>query len=375
MKISLLQENLARGVLMVGRVVASKAQLPVLSNILLETESGKLKVSATNLETGMNLWISSKIDKPGRITVPAKIFLELVSSLPKDTVVLETEGEKLKVSCGKFKASINGILAEEFPDVPSLKTGGKSGVESLTVKTKILESCVDQVAMAAGTDEARPIFTGVKWEVSRKGIRMAATDGYRLSVKMIRGLMWKGEDKEMVVPARALTELTKIISKVDDEEVLVAVTDKEKQLILALKDVEVVTRLIEGEFPYFEKIIHQSSATTIGMDKEELSQAVRAASIFARDSANIVKFKITDSGLLISANAPQVGENEVGVSIEKKGEESEIAFNSKYLMEILSTIKAERLSLSVSGPLSPGVFRESPDKDFLHIIMPVRVQG
>jgi len=374
MKVSLLQENLAKGVLMVERMVANKAQLPVLSNILLVTEMGKLKISATNLETGMNLWISSKVEKPGKITIPAKVFLELVSSLPKDTVILETEGERLKVVCGKFKAIINGILAEEFPEVPSLKGGSKKGVESLIIKTDILESCVDQVAMAAGIDEARPIFTGVKWEIS-KDIKLAATDGYRLSVKKIKGVKWVGDLKEMVVPARALMELTKIISKVDDEEVLIAVTDKDKQLILALKDVEVVTRLIEGEFPDFEKIVPKSSSTTIEFDKEELTQAVRAAAIFARDSANIVKFKVIDSNLLISANAPQVGENEVKVSILQKGEDTEIAFNSRYLLEILSLIKAERLTLSMSGPLSPGVFKEVPDKDFLHIIMPVRVQG
>ena len=374
MKVSLLQENLAKGVLMVERMVANKAQLPVLSNILLVTEMGKLKISATNLETGMNLWISSKVEKPGKITIPAKVLLELVSSLPKDTVILETEGERLKVVCGKFKAIINGILAEEFPEVPSLKGGSKKGVESLIIKTDILESCVDQVAMAAGIDEARPIFTGVKWEIS-KDIKLAATDGYRLSVKKIKGVKWVGDLKEMVVPARALMELTKIISKVDDEEVLIAVTDKDKQLILALKDVEVVTRLIEGEFPDFEKIVPKSSSTTIEFDKEELTQAVRAAAIFARDSANIVKFKVIDSNLLISANAPQVGENEVKVSILQKGEDTEIAFNSRYLLEILSLIKAERLTLSMSGPLSPGVFKEVPDKDFLHIIMPVRVQG
>ncbi|MEA3354974.1 MAG: DNA polymerase III subunit beta [Patescibacteria group bacterium] len=375
MKVSLLQENLAKGVLMVGRVVASKTQLPVLSNILLATEKGKLRVSATNLETGINLWISSKIDKPGKITVPAKVFLELVSSLPKDTIVLETEGERLKVTCGKFKSTINGILAEEFPEVPSLKSGKKKGTKSFKVKTDILEACVDQVAMAAGIDETRPIFTGVKWEIS-KNIKLAATDGYRLSVKTIKGVRSLEKDlKEMVVPAKALMELTKIISKVDDEEVLVAVTDKEKQLILALKDVEVVTRLIEGEFPDFEKIIPKTSSTTIELDREELIQAVRVAAIFARDSANIVKFKIIGSDLLISANAPQVGENEVKVNIEKKGEETEIAFNSRYLLEILGLVKAERLTLSMSGPLSPGVFKEVSDKDFLHIIMPVRVRG
>ena len=306
MEISLLQENLTKGVLIVGGIVTGKAQLPVLSNILLRTEDGKLRISATNLETGINSWIPAKIDKPGKITIPAKIFLDLVSSLPKDVVALRTEGEILKVTCGKFKATINGILAEEFPEVPSLRTGKKKDVDSFEIKTEVFKSSVDQVAVSAGIDETRPIFTGVKWDIS-KNIRLAATDGYRLSVKIIKGLKGLEKSKKMVVPAKALVELVKIISKVEDEVVLVAVTDKEKQLILALKDFEVVTRLIEGEFPDFEKIIPKTSNTTIEVDKEDLIRAVKVASIFARDSANIVKFKVVDSSLLISANAPQVG--------------------------------------------------------------------
>ena len=374
MKVSLLQENLNKGVGIVSRMVAGKTQLPVLSNILLTTEKGKLKLSATNLETGMNLWLGGKIEKQGKITVPARVLGELVGSLPQDTVVLETEGEKIKINCGKFKSIINGIGADEFPEVPSLKKQDKKSGR-LTLKSQILESSVAQVAIAAGTDEARPIFTGVKLEFKKNNIRMAATDGYRLSVKNIKGVKGIKKEQELVVPARALMELTKVLNQEEAGEVMLVPTDKEKQLILALKDVEIVTRLLEGDFPDFDKIIPKSSSTTIELETEELTKAVRAAAIFARDSANIVKFRVKGSSLVISANAPQVGENEVELSGKKTGEDGEIAFNSRYLLEMLGIIEAERISLSISGALNPGVFKITGDESWLHIIMPVRVQS
>ena len=359
---------------MASKMVTSKVSVPVLSNIMMVTEGNKLRLSATNLETGINIWLDVKVEKQGKITVPARVFSELVGSLPKSTVELLVEGDKLKVKCDKYKAVVNGISAEEFPEIPSLR-GKKTPGGAMMIKGEILESSVRQVALAAGVDEARPIFTGVKMEIGKTKMRMAATDGYRLSVKTIKGLKGIKEEKEMVVPAKALMELTKIISKEDTGEVLMAPTDKDKQLIISVKDIEIVTRLLEGDFPDFEKIIPESSSTMVELDGEELSQAVRAAAIFARDSANIVKFRVTGSNLVISANAPQVGENEVGLSVKKTGEDAEIAFNSRYLVEMLSAIEAEVLSLSVSGALSPGVFRVKGEEDFLHIIMPVRVQS
>lgn len=374
MKVSLLQENLARGVGMASRMVASKAQLPVLANILLMTEQGKLRLSATNLETGMNLWLGGKVEKQGKITVPARVLGELVGSLPQDTVELVAEGDKLRVRCGKFKAVINGIAAEEFPGVPSLKKQKKKpGI--LRLEKEVLASSVGQVALAAGVDEARPIFTGVKMEMGKNKIRLAATDGYRLSVKKIEGVKGVKKEQEMVVPARALVELVKVLGQEEKGEVVMAATDEERQLILATEEAEIVTRLLEGDFPDFDKIIPLSTKTTIELETEELQKAVRAAAIFARDSANIVKFKVEGSSLVISANAPQVGENEAELEGKKTGEDGEIAFNSRYLLEMLGVIGAERIKLSMSGALNPGVFRVVGDESWLHIIMPVRVQA
>jgi len=374
MKVSILQENLAKGVGAVSRMVAGKAQLPVLLNILLKTEQGRIRLSATNLETGMNWWLGAKIEKPGKITVPARILGELVGSLPQETVRLATEDDKLKISCGSVKASINGIAAEEFPQMPTMKVKDKD--LSFGLKATELVEAVNQVAFAAGIDEGRPIFTGVKLEIKGKKMRLAATDGFRLSVKEVVGVTGVRGEKSLVIPARALMEMAKVIGQeTEEKEIKVAVTDKGTQMIIAGDGTEVVTRLIEGEFPDFDKIIPASSSTKISLDKEELLNAVRSAAIFARDSANIVKFKIEGDRLKISANAPQVGENEVGLEGKKSGDDSEMAFNCRYLMEMLTAIEGERLMLETSGALSPGVFKIEGQEGFLHIVMPVRVQS
>jgi len=380
MKISLLQENLAKAVGIASRMVASKTQLPVLSNILLKTEKGKIKLAATNLETGINLWLGAKIEKQGGITVPARIFGELINSLPQDTVNMEVKEDKLKINCGSVKAVINGIGVEEFPKMPTMKNKKKE--EFFEIDAEKLAKIVKQTAFAAGVDEGRPIFTGVKLEIKRKSARLAATDGYRLSIGKIKGISGVKKEKELVVPAKALIEITKIMVDTGEgkateksEKIKVMVTDKGAQMIMAGKETEIVTRLIEGEFPDFEKIVPASSVTQVELDKESLLRGVRSAAIFAKDSANIVKFKIEKDGLKIGANAPQVGENEVGIEGKKTGDDGEIAFNCRYLLEMLMAVDGERIILETGGALSPGVFRILGDEDFLHIIMPVRVQN
>jgi DNA polymerase-3 subunit beta len=301
---------------------------------------------------------------------------ELVSSLPQEAASISVEADKLLVVCGRHKATINGISAEEFPEITSLKdTKEKAGI--LRLKRAVLTDTVGRVSLAAGTDEARPVFTGIKMEFSKNTLRMAATDGYRLGIQQASGLKEVVKVKNLIVPAKALTELVKVMSALEegDDEVVLAVTDEEKQLILKTGEVEIVTRILEGDFPDFDKIVPASSKTRLELDKEALQSAVRAAAVFAKDSANIVKFKIDDKGLTISANAPQVGENEVGLSGKKTGDNIEVAFNSRYLMEMLAVIDQEKIILEASGPLSPGVFKLPDDPGFLHIIMPVRVQG
>lgn len=366
MKLSVLQENLSKGVTIVSRSTATGAQLPVLGNILLTTEKGKLKLAATNLETGINYYLGAKIEKEGAITVPAKTLVELITSLSPGKIDLETDGEILKISSQNFKAEINGLSASEFPKIPGFK-----GQPSFSFEAKIFKEMINQVAFAAATDEGRPVLTGVRITCDKGKLVLAATDGYRLSVKKIKEAKANNLKKELIVPARTLQEVSRIQ---EEGEIKVLLVKEESQLIFGLEEVEVVTRLIEGEFPPFEKIIPQEKKTSLVVDREELIRAVKIASIFARETANIVKFGISKTKFEISANAPQVGSNVSEIEAKTTGSANKIAFNFRYLVDFLNSVASEEVIFEMSGSLNPGVFKPKDDNSLLHIIMPVRVQ-
>jgi len=375
MKVQVLQENLVKALNIVCRLISSKSQLPVLNNILLVTEENRLKIASTNLEMGLISWIGGKIEKEGSITIPSKVFQEYVSSLPADKINLEIKENIVNLTCQSFKATFNGIAASEFPTLP------KKEESFFEFSGPVLKEVISQVAFASAADEGRPILTGVFIQVKDNLLSFAATDGYRLSLKKIE--LEEKENKKiskvrkLIIPARSLNELEKMIVDQEKQEknlVEIGLTKDENQVIFSLPDIELSTRLLEGEFPDYEKIIPGSFSSRIFLDKEEFGRAVRIASIFARDSANIVKFKFADDRLIISANSPQVGENisEIGVKIE--GEGGEIAFNYRFLLDFLNSINAEEIIFEMNGPLNPGVFKVKDDQSLLHIIMPVRLQ-
>lgn len=373
MKASCLQENLNKGLNIVSRVVSSKAQIPVLNNILIASDQNRLKLSAANLETGINFWIGAKIEEEGALTVPARPLVELVTSLPAGKVDLEAAAELLKISAGFYKASLNGLPASEFPPL-----GVSHKNKPLSFSAAFFGQAISQVAFAAAQDEGRPVLTGVKWVKDKEGLSLAATDGYRLSFKKT-SLEADLLGEELIVPARALLEVAHISQEKEEggeeERLSMFFSPGENQVSFSLKDAEIITRLIEGEFPDFSKIIPQGFATKVTLEKEALLKATKIASIFARDSANIVKWQIEKDKVIFSANSPQVGENSSEVEAKVEGEKGEIAFNFRFLLDFLGGVKSEEIIFETSGPLNPGVFRPADDKSFLHIIMPVRVQG
>jgi len=374
MKVSILQENLAKGLSIVGKFVSSKAQLPILENILLVAETGSLKLSTTNLETGINLWLPAKIEKAGRITILAKIIVEFISSLPADKVFLELNQDKLEITCRNYKASFNGISASEFPAIPSLKNKKPTKkTEKFSLNTKTFINAINQMVFTAASDEARPILTGIKLEFLKNKLILSATDGYRLSSKEIE-LKTGIKPQTLIIPASALAELSRICSQEEKGEDKIILAKEENQIIFSYNQTEIITRLIEGEFPDFSKIIPQDNETKITVNKEELFKAIKTASILAKDSANIVKLKIKDSSLEIMADAPEVGQNIIKLEIKKQGKDGEIAFNYRFLQEYLNIIDEKEILLEINGSLKPGVFKFIKDSSFLHIIMPVRIQ-
>jgi DNA polymerase-3 subunit beta len=334
----------------------------------LSAKDGQLSLRATNLESGIIFNIGAKIEKEGETTIPAKTLVEFISSLPADKIDFSLEENSLKISCQRFKATINGLPASEFPPLPQ-----GTGEPSLSFKTEEISLPISQVAFAAAQDESRPVLSGVKFLGSEEGLTLAATDGFRLSLKKLSKIKTeKGID--LILPARVLIEVIRILNEGKEEELGLEIAKEANQAIFILSNGKIVCRLLEGQYPDFEKIIPTSFISRATISKDELLSAVRSASIFARESANIIRFKTQQEKFLVLANAPQVGESASEIEAKIEGEDGEIAFNSRFLLDYLAVVPEEEIVFEMSGPLSPGVFKLVKDDSFLQIIMPVRVQ-
>jgi len=371
MKISLLQENLEKAVLLTSRIVNAKTQLPILTNLLFEAKKEGLFISATNLETSIVVGVPAKTEEVGKITLPAKTLQELVISLPKEKVVLETEKERVKIVCHPTKVKVNGMEAAEFPGIPDVD----KSVKPWKLKSEDFIKACSQVVFAASQDEARPALTGVRLSGEKEGWELVATDGYRLSKKTIVGKVEAG--RLMIIPARTLNEIIRMIG--EEEEILIYPEKKQQQIIFTFANIRLVSRLIDADFPPFAKVIPTSWETEISLDKEQFSRALKTASIFARSSANIIKLKVdadpkTGQKVNVSANAPSVGENESEIEAKVKGEAVEIAFNYRFVQEFLAVTQTDQIAIKLNGGVAPAIFEAVGDKSFLHVIMPVRVQ-
>ena len=365
MKLTILQENLSNCLSITSHFVSSHPQLPILSNFLLVAKKNRFKISATNLEMGINCYSGAKIEKEGKTTVLARPFLEFISSLPADKTNLELKKGNFEVSCGRFKATFPTTLPTDFPHIPIRSS------EKLTLPLSLFLEAITEVIFAASIDESRPILEGVCFQFKGKECQLEATDGYRLSQKK---LILKKEQKQMkfILPASVLNEIIKLKPK--GELLEMGLSNKEKQAVFFFPNIEIASRLLEGEFPNIEQVIPQSKETTILVNREEFQNAVRLASIFARESANIIKMEVVGGAIKVSANSPQVGENQSSVEADIKGKPQKVAFNFRFLLDFFQAINKKQISIELNGSLDPVVFKIPNDKSFLHVIMPVRLQ-
>jgi len=368
-KLSVMQENLARGLSVVSRAVSTRSTLPVLANVLLKTEDGGLRLTTTNLEIGLIYWVPGKIETDGATTVPAKLLTDLVMSLQGgDRIELETgPGETLHLKSGRFESHIKGIDADEFPSIQA--TGERP---TTRISQKELKRALEQTAFAAATDEARPILTGVLWRFEGENVTFAAADNYRIAVKTIPILDPVGETS-VVIPARALNELVRILGDTDDP-VDVVLAQGRNQVLFHLEGIDLVSRLIDGQFPNYQSVLPKAHTTRAILDREELLRAVRPAALIAHESANIVKLQIAsngESGITVSANA-EIGDHVGQVEATVEGDGTSIAFNAKYLADVLERVTADQFALELEGPLAPGVFKPIGDDHYVHVVMPVR---
>ncbi len=375
MKVSCLQENLAKGLSIVGRAVAPRSTLPVLGNVLLATDAGRLKLSATNLEVGINCWIGARVEEEGATTVPARTFVDLVNALPPDQVDMElvTRTQTLNLRAGRSEANIKGIDAQEFPIVAVPDDEG-----GISVEPDVLRTAVSQVAFAAATDESRPILTGVLAKFEDSQLTFAAADGYRLSVRTIPLPQPVSDPFNIIIPARALTELGRISGEQKDP-IIITVTPTRNQVIFQLTDIVLVSQLIDGNFPDYRQIIPRESLTHTIADTAAFLKACKAALIFARDAAHITRVHIKPGSelvpghVVISATSAETGDDVSEFDATVKGDEIEIAFNVRYMIDLLSVVGTPQVAMDTTTSSSPGVVRPVGDTDYTHVIMPMHL--
>ena len=381
MKISCLQENLSRGLGVVGRAVASRATLPVTQNVLLSAEQSMLKLSATNLEVAMTTWIGAMVEEEGAVTVPARLLTEFVNSLPNDRIDLEVDPQSslLQITSGRSEAHINGTDASEFPPIPTVEDGVPAQIDPV-----VLKSAIGRVAFAAATEESRPVLTGVEVKLRESEFTMAAADGFRLAVHQGALVGPVAEEMKVIIPARTLNELNRLLGD-QEEPVEIMMTPAKGQIMFRIRSndtVEMVSQLLQGSFPNYEQLIPQNYTTRAILDLPAMLRATRTAAIFARDGSNIIRMHVIpangDGGagkVVISARSEEVGDNQDEVDVaEIEGEEGKIAFNSRYLLDVLSVLERGQVALETTTSSSPGVFKPIGSDEYVHVVMPMFVQ-
>jgi DNA polymerase-3 subunit beta len=376
MKVTVLQENLARGLSTVAKAVSPRSTLPVLANILIASDEGRLRLSATNLEMGITCWIPARIDEEGSTTVPARTFSDLVGTLPGDQVLLKLDPatQTLNLRGGTSTNDIKCIDAQEFPPMPVPDFDG-----AVQINVGDFREMIHQVAFAASSDEARPVLMGVLVQVEKDKLTMAAADGFRLSVRKAVLSTPSPAAISAIVPAQALKELARVAT--DSEEPIYMVLPKGRgQVVFRVKDVEVVSQLIDGTFPDFQQIIPRSYKSRTLVSTSSLLKACKQAEIFAREGSNVARLNIKTaqsemqpSEVEISATSEETGKNETIVEATVDGSGLLIAFNVKFLREALEVIRTPNVALETSAPNAPGVVKPVGDDQFLHVIMPMHL--
>ncbi len=379
MQLSCLQENLSRGLSVVQRAVATRTTLPITQNVLLSTDNARVKLAATNLEIAISTWVPAQVEGEGAITIPARLLTEFVNSLPSERIDISSSEQPLsmELSCARFQAHINGQDAEDFPPIPTVDEGAIG-----RIAPTVLRDAINRVAFAAATEDSRPVLTGIKVEIRGDSFTFAAADGFRLAIydgKMSEPI---SDDIGFILPARALQEVNRLLGG-QTEPVEFTVTPQRSQALFRLENAELVSQLVHGSFPDFRQLIPESYETRAVVKQDAFLRATRTASIFARDGSGIVRLNMTaaENGtggrVAVSSRAEELGDNTGELDADVEGGDAKIAFNSKYLSEVLDVIGDGDVALETTTPSSPGVIKPAIDSDshsYTHVVMPMFVQ-
>ncbi len=379
MKITCNQTSLAKQLAIVGRLVSSKPGLPILANVLLETEDSKLKMTATDLELGVHTWIGAEVQAEGRITIPARTFSEFVNSLPSGNMEIELDKQILKVSATNNSAQFNTLPPDDFPAVPEVGDGDLI----MSLDPDKIQKAINRVALAAASDDSRPVLTGIKVEADGTGLTLVAVDGFRLARQFIELDKAVTAKTELLIPAKSFQELARVINdmaesnaKKKKDMVEVYLLKTKNQVIFRYKEVDLISRLIDGQFPEYKQIIPTGFQTKVEMDTSEFQNAVRIVNIFARNvigNKALIEFNPKGKNVKVSADLVEVGGNESNFAADAEGEDLKIGFSSKFLADMISCIDEDKMIFEGSNSTAPGVFKSKGDDSYIHIIMPMRI--
>jgi len=365
MKLQVLQDDLSQAVSIANRFTSTRSQLPVLANILFTAKKNKLKISATNLEMSINLSLGAKVEKDGEITLPSRVINDIVNNLNKGTVNISSEKEKVKLRSENFTSTISGMNSADFPSIPD-----SIGRKYISLPKEKMVDALSKVLFAVSSDETRPILTGVLCFSQRNKVFFVSTDGFRLSRKTFK-INNTGVINKVIIPKSAFAELKGLIE--EEDEIKIFNDTKNNQVIFKINNSILSTRVIQGDFPNYEKIIPKESSLKVDLDKKDLLQAVKLSSVFAKDSSNVIKLSIGNGFVEMSAESQYYGSQKTKIDARVEGKKMEIGFNYKFLQEFLQAVEGDDIVMRFIDSNSPGLFLDPKDKDFLHLIMPVKL--
>ena len=371
MKIICLQENLKNGLNVVQNITGKNLTLPILNNILLSIDQKQLKLSTTNLEMAITSHISCKIEKEGSITIPAKLLVNFISNLPNKKIEISVKNNIANLKCDNYKSIIKGLDAKDFPIIPKIKSEPILEMDSFEFK-----NALEQVINFVSISDIRPEISGILFDfTNEKRVKFVATDSFRLGEKMlnIKNIKTKKDDiKSIIIPYKTVQELIRIISNQENNTLKISIENN--QILFSLPETQIISRLIEGNYPNYQQLISKQFDTTAIIKKEELIKAVKIGSFFS-SKINDIRFKVNCKKSLIEVFSQDIelGENSSEIEGEIKGKDLEIIFNHKYLLDGLNNINAEKIVIGFNGEISPGIIKPEGKEDFTYIIMPIKL--
>jgi len=371
MEIVILQENLKKGISAVQNIIGKNLTLPILNNILLSTENNLLKLTSTDLEIAISYWVPCKIQKKGQITIPTRLFSNFINNLPVKKIELKTKTNNvIQIKCENFKSNIKGLDAKEFPIIPKIKTNLKTKIEC----EKLIQG-LNQVINFTSLSNIRPEISGVFINFNSKKIKVVATDSFRLGEKVIN-LTNKETDQvknSIIIPLKTAQELIRVLSDKNKDE-LIEIFIEKNQVLFKTKELELISRLIEGNYPNYEQLITDQFETTLILDRIEFLNAIKISSLFS-SKINDVKLKVFPKKSLVEILAQdiEVGENISTLKGDIKGKEIEVIFNYKYLIDGLNSIETKKIIFGLNGEINPGIIKPVGDQSFIYVIMPIKL--